>query len=250
MLRQKIFHDIYIGDYIEINIPWIYWDSSSSSMKIQFSTTMTKLRIVDINYLLNKDTNITANHLVLWPDTIIGAAPMSNMDGDYESELIQINGQPGRGYYSNYMINIVLPYIRGNLSFLLGSTHILNYKDSVPVYYSSTTQGTLNQVTYQTQSNTSLRLPNAAVYGDTTGTDKNPIWNQPFRLLQTDPIYGQKEAPSGITISATGTLTTDINVGESIIQALSWQIRNGNDISYTQGIDEGDNPICPILIFG
>ena len=69
---------------------------------------------------------------------------MSNMHGDYESELIQINGQPGRGYYSNYMINIVLPYIRGNLSFLLGSTHILNYKDSVPVYYSSTTQGTLN----------------------------------------------------------------------------------------------------------
>ena len=249
-VAAKDFHDIYIGDYIEVNIPWIYWDSSSSSMKIQFSTTMTKLRIVDINYLLNKDTNITANHLVLWPDTIIGAAPMSNMDGDYDSELIQINGQPGRGYYSNYMINIVLPYIRGNLSFLLGSTHILNYKDSVPVYYSSTTQGTLNQVTYQAQSNTSLRLPNAAVYGDTTGTDKSPIWNKPFRLLQTDPVYGQKETPSGATISATGTLTTDINIGESTIQALSWQIRNGNDINYTQGIDEGNNPICPILIFG
>lgn len=138
-VEAKDFHDIYIGDYIEINLPWIYWNSSRSSMTVQSLSATTKLRVVDINYLLDKNANITANHLVLWPDTIIGAVPMSEVGGNYSDEYVQISSSMysrGRGYYNNYMINTALPYVKTQLGNLLGSTHLLSYTDSVPVYYS------------------------------------------------------------------------------------------------------------------
>ena len=101
--------------------------------------------------------------------------------------------------------------------------------------------------------NTSLRLPNSVVYGYLTGTDKNnSIWNTSFRLLSTNFEYEGKESPSGATVSTEGTITTDINAEESSLQAdaLSWRIRNGGSSRFTMGYEEGDNPICPIIIFG
>lgn len=254
-VAEKDFHDIYIGDYIEINLPWIYWDSSRSSMRVRSLSVTTKLRVVDINYLLNKNVNITANHLVLWPDTIIGVAPMSEVNGNYQDEYVQISGsgfygQRGRGYYNNYMINTVLPYVRTQLGNLLGSAHLLSYTDSVPIYYSSSYWGgTLNQVQYLSQANTYLRLPNSVVYGYSS-TDKNSVWSQAFKLLQTDSSYGEKLTPSGATLSTNGTLTTDLDTTNSSLQELSWRIRNGGGSRYTYGIEEGENPICPIIIFG
>lgn len=251
----KDFHDIYIGDYIEINLPWIYWNSSRSSMTVRSLSVTTKLRVVDINYLLDKNANITANHLVLWPDTVIGVAPMSEVNGNYQDEYVQISGsgyygQRGRGYYNNYMINTVLPYVRTQLGNLLGSAHLLSYTDSVPIYYSqSYWGGTLNQVQYLSQANTYLRLPNSVVYGYSS-TDKNSVWSQAFKLLQTDSSYGEKLTPSGATLSTNGTLTTDLDTSNSSLQALSWRIRNGGGSRYTYGIEEGENPICPIIIFG
>lgn len=251
----KDFHDIYIGDYIEINLPWIYWNSSRSSMTVRSLSVTTKLRVVDINYLLDKNANITANHLVLWPDTVIGVAPMSEVNGNYQDEYVQISGsgyygQRGRGYYNNYMINTVLPYVRTQLGNLLGSAHLLSYTDSVPIYYSQSYWGeTLNQVQYLSQANTYLRLPNSVVYGYSS-TDKNSVWSQAFKLLQTDSSYGEKLTPSGATLSTNGTLTTDLDTSNSSLQALSWRIRNGGGSRYTYGIEEGENPICPIIIFG
>lgn len=252
-VEAKDFHDIYIGDYIEINLPWIYWNSSRSSMTVQSLSATTKLRVVDINYLLDKNANITANHLVLWPDTIIGAVSMSEVGGNYSDEYVQIGSSMysrGRGYYNNYMINTALPYVKTQLGNLLGSTHLLSYTDSVPVYYSQNYQGgTLNQVQYLSQANTYLRLPNSIVYGY-SNTDKNSIWTQAFRLLQTDSSYGDKITPSGATVSDEGTLTTDLDTRNSSLQKLSWIIRNGAAGRYTYGIEEGEDPICPIIIFG
>lgn len=254
-VAEKDFHDIYIGDYIEINLPWIYWDSSQSSMRVRSLSATTKLRIVDINYLLDKNASITANHLILWPDAIIGVAPMSEVDGNYQDEYVQISGsgfygQRGRGYYNNYMINTVLPYVKTQLGNLLGSAHLLSYTDSVPIYYSqSYWGGTLDQVQYLSQANTYLRLPNSVMYGYSS-TDKNSVWSQAFRLLQTDSSYGEKLTPSGATLSTNGTLTTDLDTTNSSLQELSWRIRNGAGSRYTYGIEEGENPICPIIIFG
>lgn len=111
----------------------------------------------------------------------------------------------------------------------------------------------MNQVSYQSVANTSLRLPNSVVYGYLTGTDKNnSIWNTSFRLLSTNSEYTQKKTLSGATDSQTGTITTDIQADESSLQAdaLSWRIRDGGASRSTMGYEKGDNPICPIIIFG
>lgn len=252
-VREKDFHDIYIGDYIPVTLPWCYWNSYNRSMTTKNLSVQTNLRVVDINYLLNKNVGITTNHLIWWPDTIIGIGPMSDTE-NIQSEFVQIGRQRGRGYYNNYMVNTVLPYIRNKLTTALGGNYLLTYTDSVPVYYSNRTQGgTMNQVSYQSVANTSLRLPNSVVYGYLTGTDKNnSIWNTSFRLLSTNSEYAQKGTPSGATVSTEGTITTDINAEESSLQAdaLSWRIRNGGGSRYTMGYEEGDNPVCPIIIFG
>ena len=252
-VREKDFHDIYIGDYIPVTLPWCYWNSYNRSMTTKNLSVQTNLRVVDINYLLNKNVGITTNHLILWPDTIIGIGPMSDTE-NIRSEFVQMGSQRGRGYYNNYMVNTVLPYIRNKLTTALGGNYLLTYTDSVPVYYSNSTWGgTMNQVSYQSVANTSLRLPNSVVYGYLTGTDKNnSIWNTSFRLLSTNFEYEGKESPSGATVSTEGTITTDINAEESSLQAdaLSWRIRNGGSSSFTMGYEEGDNPICPIIIFG
>lgn len=253
-VREKDFHDIYIGDYIPVTLPWCYWDSYNRSMTTKNLSVQTNLRVVDINYLLNKNVGITTNHLVLWPDTIIGIGPMSDTQ-NIQGEIVQMGSysQRGRGYYNNYMVNTVLPYIRNRLTTALGGNYLLTYTDSVPVYYSNSYWGgTLNQVSYQSVANTSLRLPNSLVYGYSTGTDKNSIWNTYFRLLSTNSEYGQKETPSGATVSTEGTITTDIQADESSLQAdaLSWRIRNGGASRSTMGYEEGDNPVCPIIIFG
>ena len=252
-VREKDFHDIYIGDYIPVTLPWCYWNSYNRSMTTKNLSVQTNLRVVDINYLLNKNVGITTNHLILWPDTIIGIGPMSDTE-NIRSEFVQMGSQRGRGYYNNYMVNTVLPYIRNKLTTALGGNYLLTYTDSVPVYYSNSTWGgTMNQVSYQSVANTSLRLPNSVVYGYLTGTDKNnSIWNTSFRLLSTNFEYEGKESPSGATVSTEGTITTDINAEESSLQAdaLSWRIRNGGGSRFTMGYEEGDNPICPIIIFG
>lgn len=252
-VREKDFHDIYIGDYIPVTLPWCYWNSYNRSMTTKNLSVQTNLRVVDINYLLNKNVGITTNHLILWPDTIIGIGPMSDTE-NIQSEFVQMGRQIGRGYYNNYMVNTVLPYIRNKLTTALGGKYLLTYTDSVPVYYSNSTWGgTMNQVSYQSVANTSLRLPNSVVYGYLTGTDKNnSIWNTSFRLLSTNSEYTQKETPSGATDSQTGTITTDIQADESSLQAdaLSWRIRDGGAGRFTMGYEEGDNPICPIIIFG
>lgn len=253
-VREKDFHDIYIGDYIPVSLPWCYWDSYNRSMTTKNLSVQTNLRVVDINYLLNKNVGITTNHLVLWPDTIIGIGPMSDTQ-NIQGEIVQMGSyyQRGRGYYNNYMVNTVLPYIRNKLTTALGGNYLLTYTDSVPVYYSNSYWGgTLNQVSYQSVANTSLRLPNSVVYGYSTGTDKNSIWNTFFRLFETNSEYTLKESPSGATVSTQGAITTDINAEESSLQAdaLSWRIRNGGGSHYTMGYEEGDNPICPIIIFG
>ena len=254
-VREKDFHDIYIGDYIPVSLPWCYWNSSNRSMTTKNLSVQTNLRVVDINYLLNKNVGITTNHLVLWPDTIIGIGPMSDTQ-NIQGEIVQMGSyyQRGRGYYNNYMVNTVLPYIRNKLTTALGGNYLLTYTDSVPVYYSNSTWGgTMNQVSYQSVANTSLRLPNSVVYGYLIGTDKNnSIWNTSFRLLSTNFEYEGKESPSGATVSTEGAITTDINAEESSLQAdaLSWRIRNGGGGRYTMGYEEGDNPVCPIIIFG
>ena len=252
-VREKDFHDIYIGDYIPVTLPWCYWNSYNRSMTTKNLSVQTNLRVVDINYLLNKNVGITTNHLILWPDTIIGIGPMSDTE-NIRSEFVQMGSRRGRGYYNNYMVNTVLPYIRNKLTTALGGNYLLTYTDSVPVYYSNSTWGgTMNQVSYQSVANTSLRLPNSVVYGYLTGTDKNnSIWNTSFRLLSTNSEYEGKESPSGATDSQTGTITTDIQADESSLQAdaLSWRIRNGGGSRYTMGYEEGDNPVCPIIIFG
>lgn len=253
-VREKDFHDIYIGDYIPVSLPWCYWNSSNRSMRTRNLSVQTNLRVVDINYLLNKNVGITTNHLVLWPDTIVGVGPMSDTQ-NIRDEFVQLGSyyQIGRGYYNNYMINTVLPYIYNRLSTALGGNYLLTYTDSVPVYYSNSYGGgTLNQVSYQSVANTALRLPNSLVYGYSTGTDKNSIWNASFRLLQTNSEYGEKGTPSGATLTTGGAITTDINAEESGLQAdaLSWRIRNGGGSRYTMGYEEGDNPVCPIIIFG
>lgn len=252
-VREKDFHDIYIGDYIPVTLPWCYWNSYNRSMTTKNLSVQTNLRVVDINYLLNKNVGITTNHLILWPDTIIGIGPMSDTE-NIRSEFVQMGSQRGRGYYNNYMVNTVLPYIRNKLTTALGGNYLLTYTDSVPVYYSNSTWGgTMNQVSYQSVANISLRLPNSVVYGYLTGTDKNnSIWNTSFRLLSTNSEYEVKESPSGATVSTNGTITTDINAEESSLQAdaLSWRIRNGGGSRFTMGYEEGDNPICPIIIFG
>ena len=252
-VREKDFHDIYIGDYIPVTLPWCYWNSYNRSMTTKNLSVQTNLRVVDINYLLNKNVGITTNHLILWPDTIIGIGPMSDTE-NIQSEFVQMGSRRGRGYYNNYMVNTVLPYIRNKLTTALGGNYLLTYTDSVPVYYSNSTWGgTMNQVSYQSVANTSLRLPNSVVYGYLTGTDKNnSIWNTSFRLLSTNFEYEGKESPSGATVSTEGTITTDINAEESSLQAdaLSWRIRNGGASRYTMGYEEGDNPVCPIIIFG
>lgn len=251
-VREKDFHDIYIGDYIPVTLPWCYWDSYNRSMTTKNLSVRTNLRVVDINYLSNKNTGITTNHLILWPDTIIGIGPMSDTE-NILSEFVQVGRKTGRGYYNNYMVNTVLPYIRNKLTTALGGNYLLTYTDSVPVYYYNSTWGTMNQVSYQSVANTSLRLPNSVVYGYLTGTDKNnSIWNTSFRLLSTNSEYTQKETLSGATDSQTGTITTDIQVDESSLQAeaLSWLIRDGAGSRSTMGYEKGDNPICPIIIFG
>lgn len=261
-VAEKDFHDIYIGDYFELNLPWIYYDEDYRRVYTTSLSAQTKLRIVDINYLSDKNAGITQNHLVLMPDTLIGSGPMTDPVNGYQNEIVQISssdywGQTGRGYYNNYMINEMLPVILQNIQNRMGSasSHLLSWTDQVPVYYSTSYWGGyLSNVTYMTMNNVYMRQPNLIALGYTSGTDKNSIWNIEFRLFKTNREYVEKEAPSGATDSFDGILLTDLmslSSGSSYFSTLQqlWYTKQQGS-SGTSWRDTSIGPICPIMIFG
>lgn len=259
-VQAKDYHDIYIGDYIPITIPFTH---SSNGSTTQSGSYTVNFRVVDINYLLDKTAaSVSSQHLVLMPDNPIGECAMTIGKGQYQDELVEVSNSgyypvQGRGYYNNNMTLNALPRILTSLKAQFGSSHILNFNDSVPIYYSSNSWygGYMTQVTYQAVPNTQIRLPTRITMNGITLADSNAVWTQQFRLYQTDTNYQytQKPAISG-TQGSSGCLLTDLysledgNRYASTLDLLIYIIQDGGGWSFTFDYEEG--PICPIIIFG
>ena len=259
-VEAKDYHDIYIGDYIPITIPFT---RSSNGSTTQSGSYTVNFRVVDINYLLDKTAaSVSSQHLVLMPDNPIGECAMTKGERQYQDELVEVSNSgyypvQGRGYYNNNMTLNALPRILTSLKAQFGSSHILNFNDSVPIYYSSNSWygGYMTRVTYQAVSNTQIRLPTRITMNGRTLADSNAIWTQQFRLYQTDinDQYTQKPAISGAG-GLTGCLLTDLYSLEqgdryaSTMDLLNYRVQNGSGGRFNFDYEEG--PVCPIIIFG
>lgn len=257
-VQAKDYHDIYIGDYIPIAIPFTH---SSNGSTTQSGSYTVNFRVVDINYLLDKTAaNVSSQHLVLMPDNPIGECAMTKGE-QYQDELVEISDSgyyqnQGRGYHNNNMTLNALPRILTSLKAHFGSSHILSFNDSVPIYYSDWYGGYMTKVTYQAAPNTQIRLPTRITMNGITLADSNAVWTQQFRLYQTDTNYQytQKPAISGITQGRSGCLLTDLysleqgNRYASTLDLLYYRIQDGGGGSFTFDYLEG--PVCPIIIFG
>ena len=259
-VQAKDYHDIYIGDYIPITIPFTH---SSNGSTTQSGSYTVNFRVVDINYLLDKTAaSVSSQHLVLMPDNPIGECAMTKGENQYQDELVEVSSSgwypvQGRGYYNNNMTLNALPRILTSLKAEFGSSHILNFNDSVPIYYSSNSWGGgyMTQVTYQAVSNTQIRLPTRKTMLGDRPVDNNAVWTQQFRLYQTDTNYQYIEKP---TISGVGNfngcLLTDLYSLEqsdryaSTLDLLNYRVQNGSGGRFTFDYSEG--PVCPIIIFG
>ena len=259
-VQAKDYHDIYIGDYIPITIPFT---RSSNGSTTQSGSYTVNFRVVDINYLLDKTAaSVSSQHLVLMPDNPIGECAMTIGERQYQDELVEVSNPgyypvQGLGYYNNNMTLNALPRILTSLKAQFGSSHILNFNDSVPIYYSSNSWygGYMTQVTYQAAPNTQIRLPTRITMNGITLADSNAVWTQQFRLYQTDTNYQyiQKPAISG-TNGSDGYLLTDLyslqenNQYASTMDLLNYRIQNGGAGRFT--FDYAEGPVCPIIIFG
>ena len=254
-VQAKDYHDIYIGDYIPITIPFTH---SSNGSTTQSGSYTVNFRVVDINYLLDKTAaSVSSQHLVLMPDNPIGNCAMTKGENQYQDELVEVSSSgwypvQGRGYYNNNMTLNALPRILTSLKSQFGSSHLLNFNDSVPVYYSSNSLY-MTQVTYQTVSNTQIRLPTRITMNGITLADSNAVWTKQFRLYQTDTNYTGKPAISGVG-SFDGCLLTDLySLQESdryasTLGRLNYRVQDGGGGRYEFDYSEG--PVCPIIIFG
>lgn len=258
-VQAKDYHDIYIGDYIPITIPFT---RSSNGSTTQSGSYTVNFRVVDINYLLDKTAeSVSSQHLVLMPDNPIGECAMTKGENQYQDELVEVSSSgwypvQGRGYYNNNMTLNALPRILTSLKAQFGSSHILNFNDSVPIYYSNSLfEGYMNQVIYQAVSNTQIRLPTYITMNGITLADGNAVWTKQFKLYQTDTNsqYTQKPAISG-TDGSDGCLLTDLYSLEqsdpyaSTLGRLNYLIQDGSEGRFTFDYEEG--PVCPIIIFG
>lgn len=260
-IKAKDYHDIYIGDYVPITIPFT---NSSNGSTTQSGSYTVNFRVVDINYLLDKTAaNLSSQHLVLMPDNPIGECAMTIGEGQYQDELVEVSSSgyfpiQGRGYYNNNMTLNALPRILTSLKEQFGSSHILSFNDSVPIYSSGNSWygGYMTKVTYQAAPNTQIRLPTRITMHGRTLADSNAVWTQQFRLYQTDTNYEYIEKPaiSGITDGQDGCLLTDLYSLEqghryaSTLNLLYYRVQNGGGGRYSFDYEEG--PVCPIIIFG
>lgn len=259
-IQAKDYHDIYIGDYIPIAIPFTH---SSNGSTTQSGSYTVNFRVVDINYLLDKTAaNVSSQHLVLMPDNPIGECAMTIGEGQYQDELVEISSSgwdptQGRGYHNNNMTLNALPRILTSLKAQFGSSHILSFNDSVPIYSSNSWYGDyMTKVTYQAAPNTQIRLPTRITMNGRTLADSNAVWTQQFRLYQTDTNYQytQKPAISGITQGRSGCLLTDLysleegNRYASTLDLLYYRVQDGGSGNFT--LDYSEGPVCPIIIFG
>lgn len=260
-IQAKDYHDIYIGDYIPITIPFT---RSSNGSTTQSGSYTVNFRVVDINYLLDKTAaSVSSQHLVLMPDNPIGECAMTMVQGDYESELVEIPGSGwyssyGRGYYNNNMTQNALPKILTSLKSQFGSSHILSFNDSVPIYYSNSYYGGyLTNVQYQAISNTQIRLPTRITMNGRTLADSNAVWTQQFRLYATDTNYEYISKPAISNLPSqgrSGCLLTDLYTlssndrYSSSLDEMFWRIQDGSGGNFT--LDYSVGPVCPIIIFG
>lgn len=259
-IKAKDYHDIYIGDYVPITIPFTH---SSNGSTTQSGSYTVNFRIVDINYLLDKtEANLSSQHLVLMPDNPIGECAMTKGEGQYQDELVEIAGSgwyqtQGRGYYKNNMTLNALPRILTSLKKQFGSSHILSFNDSVPIYSSGNSWlgGYMTKVTYQAAPNTQIRLPTSITMHGRTLADSNAVWTQQFRLYQTDTNYEYIEKPAiPGTQGYDGCLLTDLYSLEqrdryaSTLNLLYYRVQNGGGGRFA--FDYGEGPVCPIIIFG
>ena len=259
-VQAKDYHDIYIGDYIPITIPFT---RSSNGSTTQSGSYTVNFRVVDINYLLYKTAaSVSSQHLVLMPDNPIGECAMTKGENQYQDELVEVSSSgwspvQGRGYYNNNMTLNALPRILTSLKAQFGSSHLLNFNDSVPIYYSSNSLGGgyMTKVTYQAVPNTQIRLPTRITMNGRTLADSNAVWTQQFRLYATDTNYQYTQKPviSGAG-SFDGCLLTDLYSLEqsdryaSTMDLLNYRVQNGGGGRFTFDYREG--PVCPIIIFG
>lgn len=260
-VQAKDYHDIYIGDYIPITIPFT---RSSNGSTTQSGSYTVNFRVVDINYLLDKTAaSVSSQHLVLMPDNPIGECVMTMVQGDYESELVEIPGSGwyssyGRGYYNNNMTQNALPKILTSLKSQFGSSHILSFNDSVPIYYSDSYYGGyLTNVQYQSVPNTQIRLPTRITMNGRILADSNAVWTQQFRLYATDTNYEYISKPAISNLPSqgrSGCLLTDLytlsssDKYSSSLNEMFWRIQDGGAGRVSFDYEEG--PVCPIIIFG
>ena len=260
-VQAKDYHDIYIGDYIPIAIPFTH---SSEGSTTQSGSYTVNFRVVDINYLLDKTAaSVSSQHLVLMPDNPIGECAMTMVQGDYESELVEIPGSGwyssyGRGYYNNNMTQNALPKILTSLKSQFGSSHILSFNDSVPIYYSNSYEdGYLTNVQYQAVSSTQIRLPTIITMDGRTLADSNAVWTQQFRLYATDTNYEYISKPAISNLPSqgrSGCLLTDLYTlssndrYSSTLYGMFWRIQDGSGGNFA--LDYSAGPVCPIIIFG
>ena len=260
-VQAKDYHDIYIGDYIPITIPFTH---SSNGSTTQSGSYTVNFRVVDINYLLDKTAaSVSSQHLVLMPDNPIGECVMTMVQGGDESELVEIPGSGwyssyGRGYYNNNMTQNALPKILTSLKSQFGSSHILSFNDSVPIYYSNSSYGGyLTNVQYQALSNTQIRLPTRITMNGRTLADSNAVWTQQFRLYATDTNYEYISKPAISNLPSQGRpgcLLTDLYTlssndrYSSSLDEMFWRIQDGSGGKFA--LDFSAGPVCPIIIFG
>lgn len=260
-VEAKDYHDIYIGDYIPVTIPFTH---SSNGSTTQSGSYTVNFRVVDINYLLDKTAaSVSSQHLVLMPDNPIGECAMTKGKNQYQDELVEVSSSgwypvQGRGYYNNNMTQNALPKILTSLKAQFGSSHILSFNDSVPIYYSNSYYGGyLTNVQYQSVSNTQIRLPTRITMNGRTLADSNAVWTQQFRLYATDTNYEYISKPAISNLPSqgrSGCLLTDLYTlssndrYSSSLNEMFWRIQDGSGGNFA--LDYSAGPVCPIIIFG
>ena len=113
-----VYTDIYPGDYwVFSNIPYTYLDEDDEEQESTYSGTM---RVADLDYYLRAgDTDLTAHHVVVVPDTSMFTAPMN-----------ATNTTEG-GYIGSKMRTVYLRRAEAIFKACFGENHVLKHRENL-----------------------------------------------------------------------------------------------------------------------
>ena len=125
-IRNGSFKNIFPGKYFSFsNVPYSYLDKNDETQESTYSGIM---RVMDLDYMLRcGDTDLSAHHIVVVPDTPMYSAQMHNTEsGAYEAGAA--NTTEG-GYVGSDMRTVNLRRAEAIFKACFGEDHILSHRE-------------------------------------------------------------------------------------------------------------------------